>query len=243
MALLTYLEPGEAFPATSTALSHPNGLLAAGGQLDTRTLLNAYRRGLFPWYEAPQPVLWWTPDPRSVLLPEDFHLSRSMRKTLRTTDFSLSMDTAFGDVVRACAAPRQQQAGTWIDSAMVFAYTELHKAGWAHSVEVWSSEGTLVGGLYGVAIGGVFFGESMFSKQPNASKMAFTALVTFLRSRGFSLIDCQIESDHMNSLGAHNMSRLDFEERLAHTVDQDVLTAPWCVDRHPAKLLRDGPLS
>ncbi|GAB5414418.1 MAG: leucyl/phenylalanyl-tRNA--protein transferase [Congregibacter sp.] len=237
MALLTYLEPGEPFPATSNALSHPNGLLAAGGSLDTATLLAAYRRGLFPWYEAPQPILWWSPDPRSVLFPDEFHLAKSLRKTLRNTPLTLSMDSDFEAVVSACAAPRARQQGTWIDDDMRRAYTDLHRQGWAHSVETRGPDGELLGGLYGVAIGAAFFGESMFSRCSDASKIAFAGLVSFLRERGYALVDCQIESDHMNSLGARNVSRVDFEECLAHTIDKPMPRDPWNIAPCPADLL------
>lgn len=226
MPLLNFLEPGEDFPPSSEALAYPNGLLAAGGRLDSDTLLAAYRRGIFPWYEAPQPLLWWSPDPRSILLVEELHISRSLRKTLRRNEFELSVDRAFGDVMRACAAPRDGQRGTWIDSDMIDAYSVLNTQGWAHSIEVWQN-GALVGGLYGVAIGGVFFGESMFSLQSNASKVAMVTLVWLLRQRGGRLIDCQLESEHLNSLGARNISRVDFENRLQQTVCMPALRNTW----------------
>lgn len=219
MALLTYLEPGDDFPPSSNALEEPNGLLAAGGCLDSTTLLRAYSRGIFPWYEAPQPVLWWTPDPRSVLFPGELHVSRSLRRSLRRSGYRLALNRDFAGVMRACAAPREGQHGTWIDSAMQRAYGQLHREGWAHSVEVYEDE-NLIGGLYGVGLGGAFFGESMFSLRTDASKIALVALARALSSRAGALIDCQVESEHLNSLGARNLPRLDFEQRLAHTRNQ-----------------------
>jgi leucyl/phenylalanyl-tRNA--protein transferase len=215
------------FPPTCQALADPNGLLAVGGDLSAERLLSAYRRGIFPWYEAPQPVLWWTPDPRSVLVPDELHVSRSLRRTLRTNKFTVNVDRAFSAVMQACAQPRDYATGTWIDPAMVAAYTGLHDAGYAHSVEVTDQSGALVGGLYGVALGRVFFGESMFSTQADASKTALVALTAILREAGFTLIDCQVESEHMNSLGARNISRLDFEQRLEQTVNDATDAAIW----------------
>jgi leucyl/phenylalanyl-tRNA--protein transferase len=224
--LLHHLEPGDPFPPTSSALSYPNGLLAVGGALDSDTLLAAYRQGIFPWYEAPQPVLWWSPDPRSVLFLDQLHVSRSLRKTLRSGCFTLSADSAFADVMRHCAEPRGEQLGTWIDEEMLAAYNSLHTQGWAHSIEVWQ-DSELVGGLYGVLIGGAFFGESMFSRCRDASKVALVALVRTLRALGGVLVDCQVESEHLNSLGARNLSRVDFENRLQQTVTNAHPTAAW----------------
>lgn len=219
MALLTYLEPGDDFPPSSNALEEPNGLLAAGGCLDSATLLRAYSRGIFPWYEAPQPILWWTPDPRSVLFPGELHVSRSLRRSLRRSGYRLAVNHDFAGVMRACAAPREGQRGTWINADMQRAYRRLHDEGWAHSIEVYDGE-ELVGGLYGVLLGGAFFGESMFSLRPDASKIALVALARALASHPGALIDCQVESGHLNSLGARNLSRLDFEQRLAQTLSQ-----------------------
>ena len=234
---LTALLPGDPFPPSSHALSEPNGLLAVGGRLDTRTLLAAYRRGIFPWYEAPQPILWWTPDPRSVLLPEELHISRSLRRTLRRNAFSLSADCQFSAVMRACAEPRSVGGGTWIDEEMLRAYEALHKRGSAHSIEVHDSDRGLVGGLYGVAIGGAFFGESMFSRSTDASKVALVALVWILRSRNYRLIDCQMETAHLHSMGARSLPRLDFERALAHTVDESVDSTPWVLPPRCGELL------
>jgi len=208
-------------------LDYPNGLLAAGGELSVERLLAAYRRGIFPWYEAPQPVLWWTPNPRSVLFPEELHISRSLRKTLKSDAFLLSVDQQFAQVMQECAKPRRDGAGTWIGSDMLTAYVALHDLGFAHSVEVRDRTGKLVGGLYGVAMGRVFFGESMFSRETDASKVALVALIHLLRRANFHLIDCQVENEHLNSLGARNIDRLDFEQRLEHTVGVETDGAIW----------------
>ncbi len=224
------LDPeGTDFPPTREALQHPNGLLAVGGLLTVPRLLAAYRRGIFPWYEEPQPVLWWSPDPRSVLFPEELHVSRSLRKTLRRDRFRLDCDRRFRRVMLACAELRGDGLGTWIGEDMIDAYCELHELGYAHSVEVLDETGLLVGGLYGVAIGGAFFGESMFSRQSDASKVATVALVDILRRGGARIIDCQMESDHLNSLGARNIPRLDFERLLAQTIDEKADPAVWSV--------------
>jgi leucyl/phenylalanyl-tRNA--protein transferase len=216
MPLLRFLEPGEDFPPTAEALAEPNGLLAAGGCLDTPTLLRAYARGIFPWFEDEQPILWWSPDPRSVLFPAELRVSKSLRKRLRQNFLGLSANRSFETVMRECAAPRPDQRGTWIDESMIDAYAELHRAGHAQSIEVWLGE-RLVGGLYGVGLGGVFFGESMFSRETDASKVALVALAAALQRQGATMIDCQVESAHLNSLGARNIPRVDFEKRVAQT--------------------------
>jgi leucyl/phenylalanyl-tRNA---protein transferase len=222
-----HLDDDTGFPPSCEALNYPNGLLASGGGLSVQRLLNAYRQGFFPWYQAPQPVLWWTPDPRSVLLPGDLHISRSLRKTLRSNVFSLAVNKQFIQLMRACARVRGEGIGTWIDDDMLAAYWQLHRLGCAHSVEVMDETGTLVGGLYGVSLGRVFFGESMFSTTSDASKVALVGLVDILRRGGFHMIDCQVENPHLNSLGAHNISRLDFERRLAQTIDVETDDAIW----------------
>ena len=237
VSAITRLAPGEEFPPTELALSYPNGLLAAGGGLAPERLVAAYRRGIFPWYEPPQPVLWWTPDPRSVLFLEDLHVSRSLRKTLRHANLQLSVNRRFGSVMEACAGPRRDSDGTWIGDDMLQAYQALHRRGVAHSVEVLNAHGDLVGGLYGVAQGRAFFGESMFSRVPSASRIALVALVFMLRKAEFRLIDCQVESTHMNTMGASNISRLDFEAQLAHTVDQTVDPSIWALPTHCGDLL------
>ncbi len=216
---IPFLGPGDPFPPTCEALEEPNGLLAAGGELTPELLLTAYRCGIFPWYEEPQPVLWWSPDPRSVLFPDELHVSRSLRKVLRRDAYTLAVDTAFSSVMTACAAPRRYGAGSWIGREMLRAYIALHQLGFAHSIEVYDESAALVGGLYGVALGGVFFGESMFSIRPNTSKVALVALVDILLRGHFSLIDCQVGNSHLASLGARNIDRLDFEARLAQTID------------------------
>jgi leucyl/phenylalanyl-tRNA--protein transferase len=236
MALIQSLQPTEDFPPTSEALDYPNGLLAVGGDLTPERLLSAYGRGIFPWFEAPQPVLWWTPDPRSVLFPDDLHISRSLRKTLRRDAFELTVDRQFNRVIRACAEAREAGPGTWIDDAMIDAYTTLHRMGYAHSVEV-AEDGELVGGLYGVAIGSAFFGESMFSRRTDASKVALVALVHLLKSAGFKLIDCQVESAHLNTLGASNISRLDFEHWLAQTRNEEPTGNVWVLPARCGALL------
>lgn len=210
MTELRWLDPNSLdFPPASQALSNPNGLLAVGGDLDPDRLIAAYRQGIFPWYEEGQPLLWWSPDPRTVLSPSDAHLSRSMRRFLRKTDFVVTFDRCFPEVIRACAAPRNYTDETWITPAMQRAYSELHRRGTAHSVEVWEGD-ELVGGLYGVGLGRVFFGESMFSRRSNASKTAFMALACYLRKRGCELIDCQMPTEHLHSLGAQQLPRAEF---------------------------------
>lgn len=218
---LTWLEPGQAFPPVAAAWGADDpapGLLAAGGVLDVPTLVAAYSGGIFPWYSAGQPVLWWSTDPRLVLEPTAFRLHRSLRKTLqallREGRLQVRIDHDFERVIRACAsAPREGQAGTWILPAMVQAYSRLHHAGLAHSVETWI-DGELAGGLYCINLGGMVFGESMFSRRTDASKLALAALVAFSRFHGLPLIDCQQETAHLMSLGARSMPRAEFCEHL-----------------------------
>lgn len=207
-------DPPEAMPGTRYALSEPNGLLAIGGSLAPEWLLHAYRRGIFPWFSAGQPILWWTPDPRAVLYPAEFRCARSLAKTLRNGGFETRIDTAFARVVAACAAPRQHDQGTWITPAMHASYLELHRRGYAHSVETWRG-GELAGGLYGVAIGRVFFGESMFSAARDASKVALARLVEECHRRDIRLVDCQMSTPHLQSLGSRSIPRLEFEAELA----------------------------
>ena len=197
------------FPPPDEALTEPNGLLAAGGDLEPERLLAAYRRGIFPWYDEGQPILWWSPDPRAVLWPDALRVSRSLRRSLRNGRFEFRVDSAFDDVVAACAAPRAYTDGTWITPDMAAAYGRLHHLGWAHSFETWLDD-VLVGGLYGVALGRVFFGESMFARVTDASKVALVHGVEFLRARQFALIDCQVASAHTISLGATNIGRPEF---------------------------------
>ncbi len=197
------------FPPVETALTEPNGLLAAGGDLSPAWLVAAYRRGIFPWFSDDQPILWWSPDPRMVLFPDDLRVRRSLAKRVRNGGFRITADRAFPSVVDACAAPRHRQPGTWITPEMHDAYTPPHHLGLAHSVETWSGE-RLVGGLYGVALGPIFFGESMFSLEPDASKVALVALCRAMQAGGGRLIDCQMHTAHLASLGARDIARREF---------------------------------
>ena len=202
------------FPPLDQALDEPEGLLAAGGDLSPERLLAAYRRGIFPWYSAGQPVLWWSPNPREVLVPGEFKCSRSLAKTLRNRGFEVTFDREFADVVRACAANRENSAGTWITPEMLAAYCRMFDRGHAHSVEV-RLEGRLVGGLYGVLLGRVFFGESMFSRERDASKVALAHLADRAVVAGLQLIDCQLPTPHLRSLGSRPMARDDFSRQVA----------------------------
>lgn len=197
------------FPPVEFALRDPDGLLAFGGSLGSRRLLNAYRQGIFPWYSEGQPIMWWSPDPRTVVFPEQLRVTRSLRKTMRNAGYRVTLNLAFEQVIEACAAPRGDTAGTWITAAMQSAYKRLHREGHAHSIETWY-EGELVGGLYGVAMGSVFFGESMFSRRRDASKVAFATFGQQLQRWGFALIDCQVYSSHLDSLGAIQLPRQEF---------------------------------
>ena len=202
------------FPDPDSALDDPNGLLAFGGDLRSERLLAAYRLGIFPWYQEPQPILWWTPDPRAVLFPEALHVSRSLKKFLRRRPYRVSMDSAFDAVIDGCAESTAERPETWITPAIRHAYGELHRLGHAHSVEVWAGD-ELVGGLYGVALGRVFFGESMFSRRDNASKVALVHLCGQLRQWQFALIDCQVGNDHTYALGAVDIARAEFRQLLS----------------------------
>jgi len=219
-------------------LASPEGLLAIGGDLRSERLLEAYRRGIFPWYNDGQPILWWSPDPRAVLFPARLHVSHSLRKTIRRGRYRVTLDERFVDVMRACAAPRAKNpvGGTWITAQMLEAYTRLHQQGYAHSVETWDGD-TLVGGLYGVAIGGAFFGESMFSRAPDASKVAFAYSVRQMQRWGFSLIDCQLSTPHLTSLGAESVRRRDYLNYLAAALQAPVRDTPW---RFDADLVVEG---
>jgi leucyl/phenylalanyl-tRNA--protein transferase len=197
------------FPPLEQALREPPGLLAAGGDLRPARLLAAYERGVFPWYSAQQPILWWSPDPRMVLFPEEFNCSRSLRKTLRNGPYTTEVDHAFGATIRACAAPRRAGPDTWLNDAMIASYEELHALGFGHSVETYAG-GRLAGGLYGIQLGRVFFGESMFSLSRDASKVALARLIEECRARDIQLIDCQVASSHLASLGAREVSRAQF---------------------------------
>jgi leucyl/phenylalanyl-tRNA--protein transferase len=224
--MIPWLGPHDPFPPVNRALREPNGLLAAGRTLSVPTLLEAYALGLFPWFNEDEPVLWWSPDPRMVLAPADLHVSSSLRRRLRKGGYEVRADTAFAAVMRACAAPRPGQPGTWITRRMIDAYVRLHEAGHAHSVETWV-EGTLVGGLFGVAIGRAFFGESMFTTVTDASKIAFVHLVRQLERWGFGLIDCQMKTPHLASLGAREIPRAAFVAEIARLTKQQGPTGRW----------------
>lgn len=218
--MLTWLKRDDlSFPPLETALREPNGLLAAGGDLRPERLLAAYRHGCFPWYQEGQPLLWWSPDPRTVLFPDELHVSRSLRKRMRHGDYRVTFDKAFTEVIQGCAGPRSYADGTWITTPMQDAYVRLHEMGVAHSVEVWQ-QGQLVGGLYGLAMGELFFGESMFSRATDASKVGFVTLVERLREWGFALIDCQMPTRHLESFGARSIPRAAFAEALAMHLDR-----------------------
>ncbi len=227
--MIPWLRPGDppdAFPPVEEALRDPDGLLCAGGDLSQARLLAAYRRGIFPWYSEGQPILWWSPDPRAVLYPAEFRVSRSLAKTLRNRGYETSFDRAFGDVVRLCGDAGLRPGGTWISPQMQGAYCALHAAGFAHSVETWL-DGRLVGGLYGVALGRVFFGESMFSLERDASKVALEQLVDRTLAQGVVLIDCQVASPHLESLGARCIPRREFVARLAAAIPDLRPTVDW----------------
>lgn len=214
------------FPDVSLALEEPNGLLAIGGDLSPPRLLSAYRHGIFPWFNPGEPILWWSPNPRSVLFPEKIHISRSLRKTINKNLFTLTTDLAFDEVLQSCQAPRVTQQGTWITAEMRIAYGKMHELGHAHSVECWQNN-ELVGGLYGVAIGRVFFGESMFSKVSNASKVALVFLADKLQQWNYQLIDCQVRSEHLDSLGAEDVPREQFCTMLKKLCNEPVADQAW----------------
>jgi leucyl/phenylalanyl-tRNA--protein transferase len=235
-SMLTVLNPrdrSQPFPDVHEALVEPNGLLAVGGCLSPQRLKNAYRRGIFPWYGEGEPILWWSPDPRLVLFPEALKVSRSLRKTLRKGEFRFSFDARFAEVIEACAAPRAYATGTWIMPQMMRAYTDFHRLGFAHSFEAWQG-GRLVGGLYGVAIGRVFFGESMFHRVSDASKAAFAFAVESLKQWGYRLIDCQVYTDHLASLGAREISRAEFIGLLDEYCGQSAAPTAWRMSAHEA---------
>lgn len=207
-------EPTAPFPDVTLAEREPNGLLAIGGDLSPQRLINAYMKGIFPWFSEDEPILWWSPDPRTVLYPEKIRISRSLRKTLKKKQFQVSFDQDFAAVIKGCAAPRNNSPGTWLLPEMIEAYHQQHALGLAHSVEVWQ-DGNLVGGLYGMAIGAVFFGESMFSLVPDSSKIALVHLSRSLSEWGFRMIDCQVYTQHLASLGAEEIPRQLFCRNLS----------------------------
>lgn len=235
MGKLHWLGPNATlFPPTEWALDTPNGLLAAGGDLSEQRLLSAYRRGIFPWFSEGEPILWWTPSPRMVLFPEKLHIGRSLRKTLRRQTFTITVNHCFAEVIQACAQPRTRacagnrtkEEGTWITHAIKEAYIRLHHNGYAHSFEIWQQQ-NLLGGLYGVAIGQIFFGESMFSRMANASKIAFVYAVQLLKKWRYRLIDCQVYSDHLRSLGAEEIARCTFEAIIRESINQQTSLSDW----------------
>jgi leucyl/phenylalanyl-tRNA--protein transferase len=217
--MIPFLGPADPFPPVEHALADPDGLLAAGGTLTLKRLVEAYRHGIFPWFNEGDPVLWWSPDPRTVLVPSRVHVSHSLRKRLKKDAFLLTIDQAFARVLDGCAAPRAQEAGTWLTPQMRRAYSALHNAGLAHSVEVWM-DGELVGGIYGVAMGRMFFGESMFTRRTDASKIAMVRLSAQLDRWRFPLIDCQLATDHLHSLGAESMPRRQFVRAVERLVKE-----------------------
>jgi len=227
--MIPWLEAEDPFPPVTRALREPNGLLAAGADLSVARLTEAYRRGIFPWYGQGQPLLWWSPNPRMVLFPPELKLSRSLRKRLRRRDYVIRCDSAFDAAVRACAAPRAGQSGTWITEEMIAAYGALHCQGFAHSVETWIDD-DLVGGLYGVALGRMFYGESMFARATDASKIALAHLVKQLARWNFGMIDCQMQTAHLASFGAREIPRAEFTRSLRELVNYPQSPAVWRFD-------------
>ncbi len=224
--MIPWLDADDPFPPTERALQEPNGLLCAGADLSPERLLAAYRRGIFPWFSGREPILWWSPDPRLVLFCDELKVSRSLRKSQRNRGYEVRIDADFAGVLRGCAAPRPDGAGTWLGGGMRAAYLRLHRAGWAHSFECWRGA-ELVGGLYGVAIGRMFYGESMFSRATDASKVALAALVRTLLAHGFPVIDCQVRTPLLVSLGAREIPRSDFLRRVHALVNYAAPEGTW----------------
>ncbi|HEY1077728.1 MAG TPA: leucyl/phenylalanyl-tRNA--protein transferase [Fontimonas sp.] len=226
-------DPQQAFPPTHLAMREPNGLLAIGGDLSLPRLLRAYSQGIFPWYNPDEPILWWCPNPRAILSPSALHISRSLQRAVTRQDYAVTLDHSFGEVLEACAGPRRRERGTWLGPDMRHAYELLHEAGYAHSLEVWR-QGRLIGGLYGVSIGAAFFGESMFSRADNASKIAMVWLCRQLQAWEFDLLDCQVSSPHLGSLGAVEIPRDEFLRRLAVATQPHRARSHWALDiDHP----------
>ncbi len=232
--MIPWLGPESPFPPLEAALLRPNGLLAVGGDLSPSRLIEAYRHGIFPWFNEGEPILWWSPDPRMVLFPQELKISRSLRKTLKRGNYEIRADSVFKQVMEACAAPRGEHTGTWIHAEMIAAYGRLYEMGMAHSMETWI-EGELVGGLYGVGQGKMFFGESMFSRVSDASKIAFVHLVAQLQRWGFEMIDCQMKTEHLASLGAREISRNEFRQKLKELVHYPERGKKWCLDHEQVK--------
>jgi leucyl/phenylalanyl-tRNA--protein transferase len=227
--MITLLQNDTPFPPVAQAMRQPNGLLAAGGDLMPARLLDAYRHGIFPWFSDGEPILWWSPDPRMVLFPDEFKISQSLLKTLRRGQYEVRIDSAFEQVMRACALPREGQNGTWIQEEVIEAYVRLHHLGHAHSFETWMN-GELVGGLYGVGIGRMFYGESMFSHKTDASKIALAHLAYQLKHWNFGMIDCQMNTPHLASLGAREIPRTEFIIRLKELIHYPDIASPWRLD-------------
>jgi leucyl/phenylalanyl-tRNA--protein transferase len=234
--MIPWLNRDTPFPPLEYALEQPNGLLAVGGDLSPERLLTAYRHGIFPWYSDGDPILWWSPDPRMVLYPAELRVTRSLAKVLRNRPYEVRFDTAFDDVILACAEPRENQPGTWITPEIRAAYNELHARGYAHSIETWI-DGELAGGLYGVGLGGVFFGESMFTRVRDASKIALVHLVEHVARAGFGMIDCQMHTEHLESLGAREIPRDEFLLRLGDLLTYPAPTGSWSYRRPSPALM------
>ena len=231
--MIPRIDVGMPFPPIERALRDPDGLLAVGGDLSVSRLVDAYSRGIFPWFGEGQPVLWWSPDPRMVLFVDELVLSRSLRRRVNAQTFDVRFDTAFDEVIRACAAPRAGQDGTWITRAMVDAYSGMHRAGYAHCVEAWRDD-VLVGGLYGIALGRVFFGESMFSREADASKVALVHLVAKIREQGVPMIDCQQQTAHLATFGARPIGRAAFAAQLRELIHSTKPPPGWIAGAAPA---------
>ena len=227
--MIPWLEPGEPFPPIDKAMQRPNGLLAAGADLSPARLIEAYSHGIFPWFNADEPILWWSPDPRMVLFPAELKVSRSLKKVIRNRDYEVRLDSAFTRVMQGCAQPRSGQRGTWISPVMIDAYTQLHQLGVAHSAETWI-DGELAGGLYGIALGRMFYGESMFTEVTDASKIAFVHLVWQLRRWSFGMIDCQMKTAHLATFGAREIPRRDFMRRVSKLIQYSPAPSPWRLD-------------
>lgn len=226
--MIDWLDPNlpPDFPPTELALAEPNGLLAAGGQLSPSWLISAYQQGVFPWSDPGDINLWWSPAPRTIITPDTFRIPRTVRKLMKRQAGTITHNTAFDAVITACSEPREQQQDTWISEEMIEAYGRLHRMGYAHSIEHWSESGELIGGYYGVLLGAVFFGESMFSRRSNASKIAFAASMPIWIEQGLKLIDCQMNTAHLAQFGSEDVDRISFEERLNDAIKESASDLP-----------------